>query len=133
MAEQSLLLAMVTAATCLQLRMLAASGRLAASAAITVLAVNASALAAQKVRSMANRQAEQNALAGVASAGMHCAPLVARWSMIAQVLSAAASIATAPTWAHVAVALFVLGYEPVWRRVYRGRRPVKADSSGGAS
>lgn len=127
--EQAVLLALVVWATWLQLHALAAAGRLTGPAVATVLMTNASILAAQKVRSMANRQGEQNALAEVAPAHMHCAPLVARWSLIAQGLSGCASIATAPTVAHVFIALYVLGYEPVWRRFYRSRRPATLDSA----
>lgn len=88
--------------------------------------------AAQKVRSMADRQRERNEAAGVANAPMSCAAYVARWSLVSQVLGLFVSAATSPSWAHLLVALCVAGYVPVWRkRIYRRIWPLEPELTVG--
>ena len=91
--------------------------------AVLIVVSAALVLAAQKVRSMSDRQREANEAAGVGNAPMSCAGRVAGWAAVLQALSLFVGIATSPTAAHVAIAVYVAAY-PLWRRAYRRRRPI---------
>lgn len=120
--EQAVLVVLLAVAGIWQL-VLQRGGDLPKAAAMTLL-TSALTFAGQKVRSMADRQAERNAAAGseAKNAPMSCAGRVRRWAVISQGLSVVASAVGAPTPAHVAVAAYVFAY-PYWRRWYRRRWP----------
>jgi hypothetical protein len=119
--EQAVLVVLLAVAGWQQLVGLAERGELTA---FTVTAVAGSAFAvfaAHKVRSRADRQAEQDKLAGVERAPMRCAASVREWAAAAESF-AILTTAWAPTAAHAAVALYVAGY-PFWRKLYRRWKP----------
>lgn len=100
-----------------------ARGTLGPRMAVLIVASSLLVLAAQKVRSMADRQRETNEAAGVEHAPMDCSSKVAGWATVLQGLSLFVGMASAPTEAHVAIAVYVALY-PFWRRAYRARYPL---------
>jgi hypothetical protein len=126
--EQTVLGALLSMAMWMQFKVLAATSELTLSSGAIVVASSALTMVAQKVRSMGDRQQEQNKLAEVAHAHMACAPRVAFWGLVLQVLGAVVSLAQAPTWAHALVAAYVAGYTPIWRRAYRRKHPATLEA-----
>lgn len=99
-------------------------GVLGARAGVLIVASALLVLAAQKVRSMADRQRERNEAWGVRNAAMDCSSKVAVWAAIFQALALFVGMAAAPTEAHVGIAMYVGAY-PFWRRWYRARWPLE--------
>lgn len=116
--EQLVLGALLFLAVALQLDALAPQHRLSARVVAGLLLSAAGTFAAQKVRSMADRQREADQAAHVIRASMSCSGRVALWGSVAQGLALASGIVAAPAWPHVAIAAYVAGY-PLWRRLYR--------------
>jgi hypothetical protein len=83
-----------------------------------------SAFAAQKVRSGADRQAEQDRLHNVEHARIACADRIERWAAIAQILAVSAMLHRG-LWDLPAI-MFVILY-PFWRSAYRLRVPARLD------
>lgn len=127
--EQLVLAALVSFAMWMQIRLLGQHGPVRIGAAIVIVASGWLTIAAQKTRSMGDRQNEQNKLGGIKNAHMSCASRVASWGLVTQALGAVISVATAPTWAHIGVALYVFGYGPVWRRLYRRWKPAQLEAA----
>ncbi len=73
----------------------------------------------QKTRSIADRQKEEDALAGIVSVKVECHKAQARWGGVAQVLGFFLSLMLAPTFWHVLIGLYVGLYADAWRRFYR--------------
>lgn len=121
--EQLVLTALVALSAWLQIKQLAAIGQLNRASYTIVIGSGLLTIVSQKLRSMGNRQQEQNKLNDVKNAYMSCAGRVEFWAIVAQLLSAAVSMAQASTWAGFLVCAYVALYEPVWRKLYRRWKP----------
>lgn len=120
--EQTVLGMLLVRAGAAQTAALRADGRLDVAQVVLIVASGLTALWAQKVRSSADRQREENTLRGIVQAPLACARQAARNGLILQVLGLFISIATARTEWHIAVAAYVAVY-PLWRRLYRHYYP----------
>ena len=127
--EQSVLLVLVLLAATLQIHALEAAHQLTLWTLCVVFASSILVMLMQQVRSMANRQKEQNNATGVRNAWMECSPKVASRALATQIIGTVLGFAQAPTWAHVLIILFAVGYEPIWRRWYRKHYPVSLSVS----
>lgn len=125
--EQAVLVVLLAVAGWQQLVGLAERGGLTLWTATAVAGSAFAIFAAHKVRSRADRQAEQDALARVERAPMSCAASVREWSTVAQA-AALASVAWAPTPAHAGVVLYAAAY-PFWRKLYRRWKPAVRESA----
>lgn len=127
--EQSVLLVLVLLAATLQIHALEIAHQLTPWTLCVVFASSILVMLTQQVRSMANRQKEQNDATGVRNAWMECSPKVASRALATQIIGTVLGFAQAPTWAHVLIILFAVGYEPIWRRWYRKHYPVSLSVS----
>jgi hypothetical protein len=79
-------------------------------------------IVAQKQRSFASRQVEQDRRDGLVGSKLSCHRAQARWATIGQTFSVLVGVATAPTWAHIPLALWAAFYGPAWRRWRASKR-----------
>lgn len=106
-----------------------ASGPEATHRIIGAVVAALAAFAAQKVRSGADRQREQDELHGVERARLACAKMIAWWAegaQLASVLLVATSVMTSHDGWSIPAVVFTAMYS-LWRKVYRKYVPVKSD------
>lgn len=125
--EQAVFVACLSLAVYGQVR--EASGPEASHRIIGAVVAALAAFAAQKVRSGADRQREQDELHGVERARLACAKRIAMWAegaQLASVLLVATTVITSHSaWSTPAMAF--AAFYSAWRKFYRSRVPVKSD------
>ena len=121
MLEQSVLAVLVALAMRAQILGFLAGGKLTARDGVLVLLAAVATMIAQKTRSMADRQKEDDAAAGIVGAKLDCHRAQARWGLLQQVVALAFSTVFAATGWHLLIALYVGLYSEGWRRFYRAR------------
>jgi len=92
---------------------------------VSAITAAVGAFAAQKVRSGADRQREQNELRGIRPAELRCAARIDIWADVAQFASIAlmmSAAATSSSWWGVPALAYNALYRP-WRWAYRLLRP----------
>jgi hypothetical protein len=117
--EQAVLFVLITLATWAQLRLLQAKGAIGVQTVVPLVISAFATLVAQKVRSAADRQAEEDLLRGIEPTKIECAKAQAFWGMVLQALMLFMGIALAPTLWNLPVAIYATFYSVRLRPLYR--------------